>query len=131
MQEKISDYIFNAVIVAISAILAVRGYYEKRMRVAEKKIEFIKETSLESIATAQRAEKAANKAEKTANEAKADIKFFVQEIKHELSEQTILISNLVEKIETERTDLIREIAKIERLDAHISKMVDIIDKKLT
>lgn len=123
MEEKILEWLLTSIIAGISAISGVRLLHERRMAVAEKKIEFIKKLSFEAYYASQRAEKAAM-------EAKTDIKFFVQEIKHELAEQTILISNLVGKIESERQDLIREIAKIERLDNHISKMVDIIDQKL-
>lgn len=121
--EKLFGWLLTSIISSSSAWFGVKFIYEKRMAVAEKRIDYLKKLSFEAFYSSQRAEK-------IAIEAKTDIRFFVQEIKHELAEQTILISRLAEKIETERSELVREIEKIERLDAHIAKMVDIIITKL-
>lgn len=128
--EKIVGWVFTSIIASSSAYFGVKFLYEKRMAVAEKKIQLIKELSLEAFNTSRRAETAFIKSD-------SNIKFFVEQVKNEMSELTLVMSRLAEKIDSERQDikqerldLVRQIERIERIEIQITKLVTIIESKM-
>lgn len=128
--ERIVGWVFTSIISGASAYFGVKFLYEKRMAVAEKKIQIIKELALEASNTSRRAETAFIKSD-------SNIRFFVEQVKNEMIELTLVMSNLAEKIDNERQDiknerldLVRQIERIERIEIQITKLVNIIESKM-
>lgn len=53
MEEKIIGWLLTSLIAGISAISGVKLLYERRMAVAEKRVEFIKKLSFEAYHTSR------------------------------------------------------------------------------